>query len=122
VGDQVLRSIFNHLATGLRATDFLARYGGDELTLILSHTDRASASVVSEKIIEKLEDFSFDLPDGRKIKVGLSGGIALYPLHATTTADLLRAADAALYRAKKHRRGSFMEARGFTGELTEPGL
>ena len=122
VGDQVLRSMFNHLATGLRATDFLARYGGDELTLILSHTDRASASVVSEKIIEKLEDFAFDLPDGRKIKVGLSDGIALYPLHATTTADLLRAADAALYRAKKHRRGSFMEARGFTGELTEPGL
>ena len=41
VGDQVLRTIFNYMATGLRATDFLARYGGDELTLIMSRTDPA---------------------------------------------------------------------------------
>jgi diguanylate cyclase (GGDEF)-like protein len=122
VGDQVLRAIFNYLATGLRATDFLARYGGDELTLILSHTDPASAAVVAEKIVEKLQGFSFDLPDGHKIQLGLSGGIALYPLHANTPADLLRAADAALYRAKKYKRGGFMEARGFTGQLAEPSL
>jgi len=122
VGDQVLRSIFNYLATGLRTTDFLARYGGDELTLILSHTDPSSAGVVAEKIVEKMQQFSFDLPDGHKLKLGLSGGIALYPVHATTPADLLRAADAALYRAKKHKRGSFLEARGFTGELATPAL
>jgi diguanylate cyclase (GGDEF)-like protein len=120
VGDQLLRSIFNYLATGLRTTDFLARYGGDELTLILSHTDPAAAVVVAEKIVEKLQKFSFELPDGHQLKIALSGGIALYPVHATTPADLLRAADAALYRAKKHKRGAFLEARGFTGELTTP--
>lgn len=119
VGDQVLRTLFNYLAMGLRADDFLARYGGDELTLILSRTDPASAHVVVEKILEKVAGFSFDAPNGEKIRLGLSCGIAVYPIHAITAADLLRSADEALYRAKKHQRGSFMIARGFTGELSQ---
>ncbi len=59
VGDQVLRTIFNYMATGLRATDFLARYGGDELTLIMSRTDPASSRIVVEKILEKVDNFSY---------------------------------------------------------------
>lgn len=117
VGDQVLRSIFNYLATGVRSTDFLARYGGDELTLILSQTDPASARLVVEKIIEKIAKFVFEAPNGEKVMLGLSAGIAIYPIHAITSSDLLRAADEALYRAKKQQRGSYMIARGFTGEL-----
>jgi len=117
VGDQVLYASFNYLATGLRTSDFLARYGGDELTLILSQTDPSSAGVVVEKIIEKINKFSFNAPDGKKVHLGLSAGVALFPLHAVTSSDLLRAADEALYRAKKQRRGSFVVARGFTGEL-----
>jgi diguanylate cyclase (GGDEF)-like protein len=117
VGDQVLRTIFNYMATGLRATDFLARYGGDELTLIMSRTDPAASRVVVEKILEKVDNFSYEAPDGEKIHLGLSCGIAIYPIHALTAADLLRAADEALYRAKKQHRGSYLLARGFTGEL-----
>ena len=119
VGDEVLRAFFNYLAATLRSTDFLARYGGDELTLILNRTDVASSSFVIEKILEKVRAFSFDAPNGKKVSLGLSAGVALYPLHAATPADLLHAADEALYRAKKHRRGSFMLARGFTGELRQ---
>lgn len=117
VGDQVLRTLFNYMATGLRATDFLARYGGDELTLIMSRTDPSASKIVVEKILEKVANFSFDAPDGEKVHLGLSCGIAIYPIHALTSADLLRAADEALYRAKKQHRGSYMLARGFTGEL-----
>ena len=117
VGDQVLRTIFNYLATGMRATDFLARYGGDELTLILSRTDIASTGIVVEKILEKVDHFTFEAPDNEKIHLGISCGIAIYPIHALTAADLLRAADEALYRAKRHNRGSYMMARGFTGSL-----
>lgn len=119
VGDQVLRTLFNYLDTGLRSSDFLARYGGDELTLILSQTDPTSARIVVEKILEKIQEFFFTAPDGSKVRVGLSSGIAIYPLHAVTPADLLRAADEALYRAKKQRRGSYLVARGFTGELRQ---
>jgi diguanylate cyclase (GGDEF)-like protein len=117
IGDQVLRAIFNFLATGLRSTDFLARYGGDELTLILSQSDPPSAVVVVQKILELVQQFAFQVPSGEVIHLGLSCGIAMFPGHANTAANLLRAADEALYRAKKQQRGSYLTARGFTGEL-----
>ncbi len=117
MGDQVLRAIFNYLATGLRSTDFLARYGGDELTLILSQSDPPSAVVVVQKILENVAAFSYDVPGGGKLHLGLSCGIAMFPVHANTAANLLRAADEALYRAKKQQPGGYMTARGFTGEL-----
>jgi len=116
-GDQVLRVISNYLSTVLRSTDFLVRYGGDEFTLILSKTDPSAARLVMEKVLEKVKSFSFDAPNGDKIKLGLSAGIAFYPVHALTPADLLHASDDALYQAKKHNRGSYSFARGFTGPL-----
>ena len=117
LGDQVLRDLFRYLASGLRSSDFLARYGGDELTLILSQTDLPAARLVTEKLLDNLHKYQFPLPGGGALKLSLSGGLALYPLHAMSGTDLLRAADEALYRAKKHNRGSFVVAYGFTGPL-----
>lgn len=117
VGDDVLRMVFSQMGRGVRTTDFLARYGGDELTLILSQTDMSSAQIVSEKIIEGMKKLKYKLPDGRRLKLGISGGIALFPVHARNGPDLLRAADAALYHAKKYQRGTFDTARGITGPL-----
>jgi diguanylate cyclase (GGDEF)-like protein len=121
LGDQVLRVFFSYMAQGLRTTDFLARYGGDELTLIMSQTTLPSAVLVGEKIIEKMKKFFFKAPDDKRITLGVSGGIAMYPSHGHTAADLLRAADEALYRAKRHDRGRFLVAKGLTGAL-EPGF
>ncbi|HLF73646.1 MAG TPA: sensor domain-containing diguanylate cyclase [Anaerolineales bacterium] len=118
IGDDVLRTIFTQMARGVRTTDFLARYGGDELTLILSQTEMSSAEVVTEKIIEGMKKLKYRLPDGKKLKIGISGGIAIFPLHARNSADLLRAADAALYQAKKYQRGTFQSAHGLTGPLS----
>lgn len=117
VGDDVLRLVFGQMARGVRTTDFLARYGGDELTLILSQTELLSAQIVTEKIIEGMKKLKYRLPDGRRLKLGISGGIALYPIHARSGPDLLRAADAALYHAKKYQRGTFEIAHGLTGPL-----
>jgi diguanylate cyclase (GGDEF)-like protein len=116
-GDDVLRTVFNQMGRGVRTTDFLARYGGDELTLILSQTEMSSAQVVSEKIVEGMKKFKYRLPDGKRLKLGISGGIAIFPLHARNGPDLLRAADGALYQAKKYHRGTFQVARGITGPL-----
>jgi diguanylate cyclase (GGDEF)-like protein len=118
VGDDVLRLVFGQMARGVRTTDFLARYGGDELTLILSQTELMSAQIVTEKILEGMKKLKYRLPDGRRLKLGISGGIALYPVHARSGPDLLRAADAALYHAKKYRRGTFAIAQGLTGPLS----
>lgn len=117
MGDQVLRAIFTHIATGVRATDFLARYGGDELALILAHTDLPAARLVAEKIVENIREFHFPIPGGHEVRLGVSGGIAMYPIHAVSGSELMRAADEALYRAKKHERGAFLVAHGFTGPL-----
>ncbi len=117
VGDDVLRLVFSQMERGVRTTDFLARYGGDELTLILSQTELVSAQIVSEKIIEGMKKLKYRLPDGTRLKLGISGGIALYPVHARSGPDLLRAADAALYHAKKYQRGMFEIAQGITGPL-----
>lgn len=120
LGDQVLRVFFNYMAQGMRTTDFLARYGGDELTLIMSQTNLASAVLVGEKITEKMKKFFFKAPDDKRITLGISGGIAVYPTHGHTAAELLRAADEALYRAKRHERGRFLEAKGEPGALPTP--
>ena len=117
IGDDVLRLVFNQMARGVRNTDFLARYGGDELTLILTQSDMSSAQIVAEKIVEGMGKLKYKLPDGRKLKLGVSGGIAIFPVNARNGPDILRAADAALYQAKKHKRGSFEVARGITGPL-----
>jgi diguanylate cyclase (GGDEF)-like protein len=116
-GDDVLRVVFNQMARGVRNTDFLARYGGDELTLILSQTEMSSAQVVSEKILDGMRRLKYRLPDGRRLKLGISGGIAIFPVHARNGPDLLRAADTALYQAKKYNRGTFQISRGITGPL-----
>lgn len=120
VGDQVLRVFFNYMAQGLRSADFLARYGGDEMTLIMSQTALPAATLVGEKITEQVGKFFFKAPDGTHVKLGISGGIAVYAMHGMASADLLRAADEALYRAKRHARGNFLVAKGMTAPLTVP--
>jgi len=117
IGDDVLRLVFGSMARGVRNTDFLARYGGDELTLILSQSDLSSALIVAEKITDGMKKIKLKLPDGKKLKLGISGGIAIFPVNARNGPDLLRAADAALYKAKKYDRGTFQVARGITGPL-----
>jgi diguanylate cyclase (GGDEF)-like protein len=101
VGDDVLRQVAHALKGSLRASDLLARYGGDELTLILPETDLDSSQVVIEKIKQTLEELVVHLPDVRTTRVGISGGIAIYPTHAQSAPGLMRAADEALYLAKR---------------------
>lgn len=122
VGDQVLRAVFNVISIGIRSSDFIARYGGDELTLILAKSDMQAASLVADKVLENLAKFSYKTPDGKGIKLGISGGIAIYPKHGRSGSELLRAADAALYYAKKHRRGTFALAKAATGPLDSLGF
>jgi diguanylate cyclase (GGDEF)-like protein len=117
IGDQVLRVVFNVIASGIRSTDFIARYGGDEVTLLLSKSELQAARLVTEKILENLNNFEYMAPDKSMIKMGISGGIAIYPTHGRSGSELLRAADAALYEAKKHHRGSFFLAKASTGPL-----
>jgi diguanylate cyclase (GGDEF)-like protein len=117
VGDEVLHSVFVYLSENMRVTDFLARYGGDELTLVMRDSGLETAQIVTSKIIELMKKHSFPFPGNEKVELGITAGIAVYPIHAQNAGDLLRAADASLYQGKKHSRGSFVVSRGVTGPL-----
>jgi diguanylate cyclase (GGDEF)-like protein len=119
VGDDVLRQVAQCLRSGLRSTDFIARYGGDELTLILPDTGWPEAETVINKLQEKIHDLAIHLPNEETICLGVSGGVAVFPRHANNAPNLLRAADEALYRAKRHQRGSFQLAHRGTGVLPD---
>lgn len=116
VGDEVLHSLFNYLADNMRETDFLARYGGDELTLVMRNAGLETAEAVMRKILELVKEYKFPFPDHKPVKLGITAGIAIYPIHTRNAGDLLRAADAALYQGKKHHRGTYVVAKG-TGPL-----
>jgi len=116
-GDEVLRTISRSFQRALRATDFLARYGGDEMTIILPETNWPQVLKVTDKIQQELHQLFFEMPNGEKFSLSVTGGVAVYPQHARESAGLLRAADEALYSAKRHRRGEFIQGRLGTGAL-----
>jgi diguanylate cyclase (GGDEF)-like protein/PAS domain S-box-containing protein len=98
-GDLLLVQVAHRLNLCVRESDTLARLGGDEFTLILNDAhEHEDIVVVAEKVIESVNE-PFML-DGSKVQVGVSIGIALYPVDADTRAMLIVAADRAMYAAK----------------------
>jgi two-component system cell cycle response regulator len=122
IGDQVLTAVASHLMTNLRPTDFLARYGGDEFTLLIREGGLETAETVTKKIVELVKRFDFSFPNRGKMELGITAGIAVYPIHALNAGDLLRAADSSLYQGKKHNRGTYSVAKGITGPLQSVAL
>jgi diguanylate cyclase (GGDEF)-like protein/PAS domain S-box-containing protein len=98
-GDELLRSLAERMRTSLRASDTIARIGGDEFVLIIEGADGRAAAEVSRKL---LKAGSAGLHAGTgPLRVTLSVGIALYPDHGTDGATLVTAADHAMYLAKQ---------------------
>jgi diguanylate cyclase (GGDEF)-like protein len=101
-GDRVLAWIAAVVRGTLRASDLLARYGGDEFAVILPDSDRAAAERTAERIVSAVAEQPFTT-DGGPVPVGISVGIATYPEDGRTGAELIAAADAALYAQKRGR-------------------
>jgi two-component system cell cycle response regulator len=99
-GDDVLRELAVVLRESVRVVDTAARWGGEEFALLLPTTDSAGALRVAERARAALERRTILTQDGEPIRVTASFGIACYPEHRRA-ADLVAAADAALYEAKR---------------------
>src|SRR3954462_9018244 len=98
-GDRLLTGMARRLEQATRREDTFARLGGDEFALVQGRVeDPADAEVLARKVLAALEE-PFDL-DGRPTVAMASLGIALFPEDGDTSAELLRHADLALYRAK----------------------
>ena len=104
VGDQALREVGQRVRAALRDTDVVARLGGDEFAVLLptGSADHAPR-VVAEKILKALE--APLVVEGQTMDIAASIGIARYPDHGPDAAALLRAADVAMYTAKRGKTG-----------------
>ena len=98
-GDEVLRQLARLLAEGRRVNDFCARYGGEEFAVVLIDTPKLAAYQLAEKLRERIAAHPFPHPNP-ETAITVSVGVASFPEDANDPEALVRAADAALYRAK----------------------
>ncbi|MFK0313453.1 diguanylate cyclase domain-containing protein [Pseudomonas sp. NPDC090233] len=110
VGDEVLINVADRVRAQLREHDLVARLGGDEFAVLLTPLQsREDAERIAEKIIASMHQ-PMQLDSGDSISTSLSVGIAFYPEDGDDSASLLNAADAAMYQAKRKRRGQWQAA------------
>jgi diguanylate cyclase (GGDEF)-like protein len=101
-GSLLLRELAGLFAQNVRSFDLVAKYGGDEFTLILPQTDREGACVVAERMRSVVSSHTFPLAPTGSITVSL--GVAVFPEDATDPMGLIQASDRALYAAKRRGR------------------
>src|SRR5262249_12093508 len=108
-GDQVLRAVGQILGESVRERDVAARYGGEELALILPGTPLLGGRRFCERIRRRLEELQIEVEGGRTLTVTASFGAASFPTHGSA-ASLIEAADRALYEAKEGGRNRVVTA------------
>ncbi|MDA0352355.1 MAG: GGDEF domain-containing protein [Chloroflexi bacterium] len=101
-GDAVLTACARQMASNIRESDEIGRYGGEEFAVILPETALADGAIVAEKLRAGIEALRVPVPDGgAAVQVTVSVGVAAIPDLATTDEQaLLNRADEALYAAK----------------------
>jgi diguanylate cyclase (GGDEF)-like protein len=101
-GDECLRLTGRLLRETVREDDVPARYGGEEFVVLLPNTPKQGAFVIAEKIRSAIQSYQYpketNQPGG---DLTISGGVASFPYDGRTTAELISAADEALYQAKR---------------------
>ncbi len=106
IGDLLLKEAAKRLGTCVRQGDTVARLGGDEFTIIMPNlADPRHAPLVSQRVLDALAE-PFHL-NGNETFVSASIGITIFPDDASEAKELLRNADAAMYRAKEQGKANF---------------
>ena len=105
-GDVLLRKVADRLRECVRASDTIARIGGDEFVVVQVNAHQPNGAVtLADRIIEHI-CAPYDL-EGQRASIGTSVGISFYPQDGATAGELMKHADVALYRAKSSGRGRF---------------
>ncbi len=113
VGDRILEQFSTILKDVFRASDIIARWGGEEFLVVSRFTDRANAAEIAERLRHCIETHDFVIADGETTRCTASIGYASYPFdpdfaHPLTWECTIGIADCALYAAKKTSRNAWV--------------
>jgi diguanylate cyclase (GGDEF)-like protein len=111
-GDAVLKQVAEAIKACLRSYDLGARYGGEEFTVVMPGSSERGIETAAERIRNRVEAVPFVTRSGRERHLTVSIGCALLPNNAADGAGLLKAADLALYEAKRAGRNRVVRFRG----------
>ncbi|MDD5476899.1 MAG: GGDEF domain-containing protein [Candidatus Omnitrophica bacterium] len=100
VGDAILRQVSKTISEAVRQIDFIGRYGGEELSIVLAETDREQANFAAERIRQAIAAAAIKVYD-EELKVTVSIGVSTFPDNTLNMQDLIEMADQALYLAKE---------------------
>lgn len=101
-GDEVLKLVARTIRASVREDlDVPARFGGEEMLVLMPETDVHGAWSMAERVREAIEAVELPGPNGEILHVTVSVGVATWPVHAPDEDSLLEAADKALYRSKQ---------------------
>ncbi len=103
-GDAVLKHVANTLKKSVRNEDFVCRYGGEEMTIILNNINKDDAIKTAKKICENIASKEYELTPELAVNITISLGVSTYPENGTTPAELIEYADKGLYMAKENGR------------------
>lgn len=98
-GDDVLREVARRLQSGVRSVDRVTRYGGEEFAIIVPEATHPLTREVAQRLAERVRTAPIQA-GGQALTITLSIGAAVYPTDGVTAADVVQAADRALYAAK----------------------
>ncbi|MEW5820622.1 MAG: diguanylate cyclase [Cyanobacteriota bacterium] len=103
-GDAILRQVAQTLRKSVRTSDLVARYGGEEMAIILYNANYDNSLLVAHKLRNIINDTVFLFKDSVYKEITISIGLANYPEHADSSSQLIEIADQALYFAKNNGR------------------
>lgn len=100
-GDEVLREVAKRILRGIRTDDFACRMGGEEFLLVVSDPEATDALNIAQRVREAIRSAPIEA-GGHSIRVTISMGLAYFdPAFAVSPEEVIRLADAGLYRAKE---------------------
>ena len=104
IGDEVLRTVSNILKKNTRTTDYVCRYGGEEMSIILPQTSKTEALINAQRICDAVANTPLKISNNKEVNITISLGVSTFPENGETPQKLIEYADQALYNAKENGR------------------
>lgn len=103
-GDAVLKHVAKTLKSCVRSEDYVCRYGGEEMTIILNRANKEVGVMIAKKICETIASKKYELTPDLEVNITVSLGVSTFPQNGRTPTELIEHADKCLYKAKENGR------------------